>query len=125
MEHFLRVSIFGLTSKLDRHRGEQDRVKVDKLHRSKQEWMSACDESMFRPAVLQAATSEQLSINKPIPHLPTFAILKTPARKKNSYSLSQIAQIARTLRYNDKRSTTQSNFAQYAAIIVGCCLEGR
>jgi hypothetical protein len=93
--------------------------------------MSACDESMYRPAVLQAATSEQLSINKPIPHLPTFAILKTPTGEKivahfpKIAQIAQIAQIARTLRCNDKRSTTQSNFAQYVAIIVGCCLEGR
>jgi hypothetical protein len=44
--------------------------------------MSACDESMFRPAVLQAATSEQLSINKPIPASSHFRHFENTGEKK-------------------------------------------
>jgi hypothetical protein len=36
---------------------------------------------MYRPAVLQAATSEQLSINKPIPHLPNFRHFENTGEK--------------------------------------------
>jgi hypothetical protein len=111
MEHFLRVSIFGLISKLNRCGGEQDRLKIDKLHRSKKKWMSACDESMFRPAVLQAATSEQLSINKAdSTSSHSFAILKTPVRKIVSRSPKSLKSL--------ERSDAMTNARQHNRILL-------
>src|SRR4051794_9433517 len=58
---------------------------------------------MYRPTVLQAATSEQLSINKPIPHLPTLAILKNTGEKIVSRFPKSLKSLERSDAMTDAR----------------------